>query len=91
LEIERRMLFERINGLAQEIDRSGTRTDRFFAFAGDLAFTAGEMAKNAKPAIDEFKEILKIVLRSRAKEEKVQLPKPEDVLRLPSPEQSATN
>ncbi|MBB1091200.1 hypothetical protein HUU61_07840, partial [Rhodopseudomonas palustris] len=31
-------LFERLNELAREVDLHGTRTDRFFSFAGDLAF-----------------------------------------------------
>jgi hypothetical protein len=76
-------LFERINKLSEEVDREGTRTDRFFAFAGDLAFVAGIMAGRAKPAINEFKEILKIVLRSRARQEQTALPKPQEVFSLP--------
>ncbi len=75
-------LFGRINTLASEVDKEGTKTDAFFAFAGDLAFVSGIMAKRAKPAIDEFKAILKIVLRSRAKNEQTALPNPQEVFLL---------
>ena len=79
-------LFTRISRLAEEVDREGTKTDSFFSFAIDLAMTAGEMAEKAKPAVDEFKEILKIILNRRAEAEGVTLPRPDDYPKLPSPE-----
>lgn len=79
-------LFERINELAKEIDRNGTRTDRFFAFAGELSFYIGQFAKNAKPAIEEAKSILKIIWRARERSDGTKLPRPDDVLLLPEPE-----
>jgi hypothetical protein len=81
-------LFERINELAKEIDRNGTRTDRFFAFAGELSFYVGQFAKNAKPAIEEAKSILRIIWRARERSDGTKLPRPDDVLLLPEPEQS---
>jgi hypothetical protein len=79
-------LFIRISRLAEEVDRDGTKTDSFFSFAIDLAMTAGEMAGKAKPAVDQFKDILKIILKRRAEAEGVALPKPDDYPKLPSPE-----
>jgi glutamate synthase domain-containing protein 3 len=77
-------LFERINRLQDEVDKDGSRTDRFFAFAGDSAFVVGEMAENAKPFLKEVKDILKLVTRARAKEEGVALPGKEETLFLPT-------
>jgi hypothetical protein len=79
-------LFERLNDLAREVDRNGTRTDRFFAFAGELSFYVGQFAKNAKPAIEEAKSILKIIWRARERHDGTKLPRPDDVLLLPEPE-----
>jgi hypothetical protein len=76
-EKKKRALFDRLNNLAAEVDKNGTKTDAFFAFLGDLSLCAGDMAENAKPAIDRFKEILEIVVRNRAKQEGVKLPSPE--------------
>jgi hypothetical protein len=78
-------LFAKLNSLVAEIDRLGTRTDAFFSFLGDLAFVAGDMAEKAKPAIDEVKDIMRIIMRSRAAAEGVSLPKPEDFPQLPPP------
>lgn len=83
---KRNSLFERINELAKEIDRNGTRTDRFFAFAGELGFYLGQFAKDAKPAIDEAKAILKIIWQARERHDGTKLPRPDDVLLLPEPE-----
>jgi len=78
-------LFGRLAELHREVNLTGTRTDRFFALAGDTAFVLGAMAANAKPFLQEVKEILKIVGRSRARQEGVSLPPGDETLRLPSP------
>lgn len=78
-------LFHRLQALRSEVDAIGTKTDRFFAFAGDAAFVLGDMAEKAKPFLDEVKEILKIVRGSRARTEQVQLPQ-DETLNLPSPD-----
>lgn len=78
-------LFDRLAGLASEVNRNGTRTDRFFAFASELGFSIGQFAKDAKPAIDETKEILKIVTRARGRHEGLKLPEGDVVLSLPEP------
>ena len=78
-------LFGRLNSLAQEVDREGTRTDRFFAFAADAAFVLGDMANKAEPFLKEVKDILKIVTHARAKNEGIALPEGEEILKLPSP------
>ncbi|MGH6673644.1 MAG: hypothetical protein ACRECV_16965 [Xanthobacteraceae bacterium] len=75
-------LFERLAALIVEVNTFGTRTDRFFALAGDFVF--GDMAEKAKPLLDEIKEILRIVARSRARQEGVSLPPGDEVLRLPN-------
>lgn len=84
-ERKKNKLFERLNNLAQEVDTQGTLTDRFFAFAGDVAFVLGDMTTKAKPLTDEVKEMLRIVARSRARQEGISLPPGDEVLRLPSP------
>ena len=73
-------LLARLNGLIQEIDRIGTRTDNFFSFWVDLAFTAGQMAENAKPVVDRFREVMSVIGRKRAEAEGVDLPAPERIL-----------
>jgi hypothetical protein len=83
-------LFAYINDLSREIDRNGTRTDRFFAFAGELGFYIGQFAKSAKPAVDEAKAILKIIWQARERHDGTKLPRPDDVLLLPEPEDSAS-
>ena len=83
-------LFQRLSELVIEVDRNGTRTDRFFAFAAEVAFCAGDFATKAKPMFDEVKEILKIVTRSRARHDDIKLPTSEEVLSLPEPEGEAT-
>lgn len=83
-------LYGKLNGLAKEADLDGTRTDRFFAFAGDTAFVMGEMAENAQPFLHEVKEILKIIFRSRARSEGVALPPVDEILKL-SPPPEATS
>lgn len=84
-------LLNRVNLLAKEVDAVGTSTDRFFSFMGDLAYTAGEMATKAKPAIDEAKEMLRIVVNARARDEGVELPKPKDWPLLPSSNDKPNN
>lgn len=79
---------QRLSALAAEVDRNGTQTDRFFAFMIDLGYASGEMAKRGKPALDEARKILDIVMRSRAKNEGVQLPPPENFPQLPGPSDS---
>lgn len=78
-------LFHRLEALRAEVDSIGTRTDRFFALAGDVAFVLGDMAEKAKPLIDEVKDILKIIRGSRARTENVELPR-EETIGLPSPD-----
>ncbi|WP_018391152.1 hypothetical protein [Ancylobacter sp. FA202] len=81
-------IFDRLTLLYNEILRSRTKTDAFFAFLADLSFTAGEMAERAKPALEEFKEVLRIVMKSRADQEGVKLPKQADLPQLPAPNES---
>ena len=84
---KRNAIMERINKLAAEIDKNGTGTDRFFAFMGDLALVAGQMKQRAKPALDEFKEILKILMKNRAKHEGAALPPGQEFPQLPTPDE----
>jgi hypothetical protein len=79
-------LFTRLSGLTSEVNRNGTRTDRFFAFASELGFSIGQFTKDAKPAIDELKDMLKIVTKARARHEGLKLPAGDEILLLPEPE-----
>jgi hypothetical protein len=80
-------LFDDLTKLDRDVNRNGTRTDRFFAFASELGFCAGDFAKQAKPLFDEVKAILKIVTRARARDENIQLPSNGEILSLPEPDQ----
>jgi hypothetical protein len=88
-ERKKNALLERLTELIREVNTHGTRTDRFFAFAGDVAFVVGDMTKKAKPLLDEVKEVLRIIGRARARQEGISLPPGDEVLRLPSPTDSA--
>jgi hypothetical protein len=78
-------LFTRLTDLGWEVNRNGTRTDRFFAFASELGFSIGQFTKDAKPAIDELKDMLKIVSKARARHEGLKLPEGDEILLLPEP------
>jgi len=78
-------LYERLSDLSREADMRGTRTDRFFAFAGDVGFVLGDMATKAKPMFSEVKDLLRIVSRARARQEGVSLPSGDEVLSLTGP------
>jgi hypothetical protein len=82
-------LLRKIAILEQEVMSSRTPTERFFGFMIDLGFASGEMATKAKPAIDEFKDILRIIFRSRAKAEG--LPLPTQWPQLPGPDEFSEN
>lgn len=76
-------LYGRLNDLAREVDSIGTKTDRFFAFAGDIAFVLGDMATKSKPLLDEVKDMIRTVSRARSRQEGVSLPGVDEVLSLP--------
>jgi hypothetical protein len=78
-------LFEQLSDLAMEVNRNGTRTDRFFAFASELWFNAGKNVKAAKPLLDEAKEILRIITRARARHDGTKLPPGDGIMSLPAP------
>jgi hypothetical protein len=82
-------LYERLNRLAGEVNAHGTRTERFFSFMGDIAFVMGDMAEKAKPLFKEVKEMMRIVARSRARQEGISLPPGDDVILLPKPDDEA--
>jgi hypothetical protein len=83
-------LLDALANLARDVNRNGTRTDRFFAFASELGFCLGDFAKKAKPLFDEVKAILKIVTKARAREENIQLPSNGEILSLPEPDQNSS-
>jgi hypothetical protein len=84
---KRNALYEKLNQLAAEVDRNGTKTDRFFAFMGDAAFVLGDMATKAKPFTDEVKDMIKTIGKARSRKEGTSLPPGEEVLTLPAPEE----
>lgn len=77
-------LFQKLSKLAAEVDKNGTDTDAFFAFLGDAGFALGEMAENAEPFTNEVKDMMRIVFRSREKQEGISLPAPDQNPLLPS-------
>lgn len=81
-------LFGRLNDLAIEVDRIGTKTDRFFSFMADLGFALGEFGNNAKPLIEEVRGMIKTISRARARQEGVSLPSDDEPLKLPTPSAS---
>ncbi len=78
-------ILKKLSELHQEVARPATRTERIFGFLSDLAFVAGEMAKRGKPAIEEAKEMARIVMHRRSEQEGVELPGPEELPQLPAP------
>ncbi len=84
-------LYDRLNQLAGEVDRDGTKTDRFFAFMGDTAFVLGDMANKAKPFTDEVKDMIKTIGKARSRKEGTALPPGEEVLKLPAPDGAETD
>jgi hypothetical protein len=84
-------LFNRLTELSKEVDRNGTRTDGFFAFASEFAFCMGQFSKAAKPAIDDVKDVLRIVTRARARTDGIKLPAGNEVLSLPKPDEDAAS
>jgi hypothetical protein len=78
-------LFDSLVGLLKEVNRNGTRTDRFFAFVSDAGFYAGEFADNAKPLFQELRGLLHEVTRARARTEGIKLPPGDEILSLPTP------
>jgi len=70
---KKNVLFKRLSELSKEIDLTATPTARFFGFLSELSFVSGEMAENAKPALDEFKSVLKILVRRRSEQEDAKL------------------
>jgi hypothetical protein len=81
-------LFGRLADLAREINRNGTRTDRFFAFASELGFCLSQFTKNAKDAIYEAKAMMRIIWQARARHDGIKLPPGDDMPPLlPEPDQ----
>jgi hypothetical protein len=78
-------LYAYISSLDREVDRNGTKTDRFFAFTSELGFYLGEFATRAKPLFEEAKQILRVVTKARARTEQLELPPGGEVLSLPDP------
>ena len=76
-------LYRKLANLSLEVDKDGTLTDSFFAFGIDVSMVAAEMEENARPAIEQMKDILRIVFRRRAECEGASLPSPSDIPLLP--------
>jgi hypothetical protein len=76
-------LMDRLNALAAEVDRQGTRTDRFFGLASDLGFYLGDFAEKSAPLWKEVRETLKVITKARARDENLTLPPGEEILSLP--------
>lgn len=79
-------LYAKLNELAAEVDRAGTKTDAFFGLVGDLGIHLGQFGKNAKPLRKEITKVLKVITRSRARAEDVALPGGEEFPLLQAPE-----
>ncbi len=76
-------LVARLNELSLEVDKKGTRTDRFFGFISELGFALGDFGEKSKPIFDRMKEIIEVVYKNRQKNEGVSLPPRSDLKLLP--------
>jgi hypothetical protein len=81
-------LFNKLNKFSGEVMKEGTDTDTLFAFTGELWLNTGTLEKYAVPALDNLKEILRIIFRNRSIREGIPLPSPDDVLKLPPPDEN---
>lgn len=84
-------LFTALSVLTAEVNRNGTKTDRFFAFASDLGFCLAEFAEKSRPILHEIKDVLRIITKARARNENVRLPPGEEVLSLPDSDENNGN
>ena len=67
-------LLTKLNVLATEVDRAGTRTDMFLGLYLDAFLALGRGAEYAKPFFDEVKSLIKVIGRAKARDEGVALP-----------------
>lgn len=84
-------LFQHLSALILEVNRNGSRTDRFFAFATEVGFCLGDFGKNAKPLFEEVSSLIRVVTGARARREGIQLPPGGEILSLPRPNATAAN
>ena len=64
----------KLNALAVEIDRAGTKTDMFLGLYLDACLALGQGAEYAKPFLEEVKSVLRIIASAKARNEGVALP-----------------
>ena len=67
-------LLAKVNALAIEVDRTGTRTDAFLGLYLDACMALGRGAEYAKPFLDEVKFLIGIIARAKARDEGIALP-----------------
>ena len=81
---KKNVLYKKLSDFAAEVSKDGTNSDTFFALAGETFLYSSLMGEKAKPALEEIKDILRIIFGNRAKREDLPLPSSNDILRFPS-------
>lgn len=78
-------IYDKINALQSEVDRSKTRLDAFLSRWLDVTNAAGEGAENLEPVVKLLGHVMKVFGRAKTEHDVGQLPPPEVTEKLPSP------
>ncbi len=66
---QRNALYSRISNLFNELEKDLTRSDPFVAFSVDLALCVENMRDLGPPAMNQFKDVLRTIMRRRVEQE----------------------
>lgn len=71
-------ILNKLTALSKEVDKNGTQIDQWMGLWPTVGLAIGEFAENAKPAIEDAKDIARIIFRAQARNEGVALPPPDE-------------
>ena len=78
-------IYDKINALQSEVDRSKTRLDAFHSRWLDVTNAAGEGAENLEPVVKLLGHVMRIFGRAKTEHDVGKLPPPDVPQKLPSP------
>lgn len=78
-------IYDKINALQSEVDRSKTRLDAFLSRWLDVTNAAGEGAENLEPVVKLLGHVMRIFGRAKTEHDVGKLPPPDVPQKLPSP------
>ena len=78
-------IYDKINALQSEVDRSKTRLDAFLSRWLDVTNAAGEGAENLEPVVKLLGHVMKVFGRAKTEHDVGKLPPPKVPQKLPSP------